>query len=201
MHATQHGFCDPRQNHHTKKSKSQKLSPFPRNASNPYYWEKNKKNKAVREILKVKAARVAKAGEKKGGKKQKQRVAVGSDSEFEFGKNCEFKLLKPPTAFEAELQSDVESDAEFRSWPEEELQKELPANGGGGEETSQEEALRLCREDAARFKDVEFFKADAAADRSLFLNTAWLALARSAGLEEWLACARSEGLFCECCLR
>ena len=84
--------------------------------------------------MKVKAARVAKAGEKKGGKKQKQRVAVGSDSEFEFGKNCEFKLLKPPTAFEAELQSDVESDAEFRSLSEE-LQKELPANGGGGEDT------------------------------------------------------------------
>jgi hypothetical protein len=165
-------------------------------------------------------------------------------------KHLETQLMKPPTAFEAEIQSDVESDAEFRSWSEElqkelpanggggedtisglegwlasadccegvfcvcaekadaefrswseELQKELPANGGGGEETSQEEAFRLCREDAARFKDVEFFKADAAADRSLFLNTAWLALARSAGLEEWLACARSEELFCECCLR
>ena len=115
-------------------------------------------------------------------------------------KHLETQLMKPPTAFEAEIQSDVESDAEFRSWSEE-LQKELPANGGGGEETPQEEAFRLCREDAARFKDVEFFKADAAADRSLFLNTAWLALARSAGLEEWLACARSEGLFCECCLR
>ena len=102
--------------------------------------------------------------------------------------------------FTPEIQSDVESDAEFRSWSEE-LQKELPANGGGGEETPQEEAFRLCREDAARFKDVGFFKADAAADRSLFLNTAWLALARSAGLEEWLACARSEELFCECCLR
>ena len=86
-----------------------KLSPFPRNASNPYYWEKNKKNKAVREILKVKTAKVAKGSEKKGGKKQngdrkferftpsfekevpvttfsprrwpKQRVAVESDSE------------------------------------------------------------------------------------------------------------------------
>ena len=121
------------------------------------------------------------------------------------------------------------------SWSEE-LQKELPANGrggedtisglerwpaggddccegvfcvcessgwpvkrGGGDETITEETFRLCREDAARFKDVEFFKADAAADRSLYQNTAWLALARSAGLEEWQACARSEGSFCECC--
>ena len=120
------------------------LSPFPRNASNPYYWEKSKKNKAVREFLKVKAARVAKAGEKKGGKKQnggrkferftpsfekevpvttfsprrwpKQRVAVESDSEFEFGKNFELKLLKTLAAFDDEL---VESDAEFHSWSDE----------------------------------------------------------------------------------
>ncbi len=85
-------------------------------------------------------------------------------------KHLEAKLMKPPTALEAEFQSDVESDAEFRSWSEE-LQKELPANGGGGKETFQEEVFRLCREDAARFKDVEFFKADAASDRSLYHNT------------------------------
>jgi hypothetical protein len=132
---------------------------------------------------------------KKLQKKDQKRTREEVDA-----KHLETKLMKPPTAFEAEFQSDVESDAEFRSWSEE-LQKELPANGGGGEETFQEEVFRLCREDAARFKDVEFFKADAAADRSLYQNTAWLALARSAGLEEWLACARSEGLFCECCVR
>jgi hypothetical protein len=126
-------------------SHGRKLNPFPRNASNPYYWEKSKKNKAVREILKVKAARVAKGGEKKGGKKQnggrkferltpsfekqvpmttfsprrwpKQRVAVESDSEFEFGKNFEFKLLKPlAAAFDDVL---AESDAEFHSWSDE----------------------------------------------------------------------------------
>jgi len=126
-------------------SHGRKLSPFPRNASNPYYWERNKKNKAARVILKVEAARVAKAGEKNGGKKQnggrkferftprfekqvpvttfsprrwpKQRVAVESDSEFEFGKNCEFKLLKPlAAAFDDEL---VEPDAEFHSWSDE----------------------------------------------------------------------------------
>ena len=108
--------------------------------------------------------------------------------------------MKPPTAFEAEFQSDVESDAEFRSLSEE-LQKELPANGGGGEETFTEEVVRICREEAADLKDVEFFKRDAIRDRRLIQNTAWLALARSAGLEVegWLACARSEGLFCECC--
>ena len=177
MHATQHGFCDPRQNHHTKKSKSQKLSPFPRNASNPYYWEKNKKNKAVLEILKVKAARVAKAGEKNGGKKQnggrkferftprfekqvpvttfsprrwpKQRVAVESDSEFEFGKNCEFKLLKPlAAAFDDEL---VESDAEFHSW-------------------SDEPQRRSSEEAAVRRQDRTRFKADAAADPDCYQN-------------------------------
>ena len=49
-------------------------------------------------------------------------------------KHLETKLMKPPTAFEAEFQSDVESDAEFRSLSGE-LQKELPANGGGGEDT------------------------------------------------------------------
>ena len=84
-------------------------------------------------------------GEKKGGKKQnggrkferftpsfekqvpvttfsprrwpKQRVAVESDSEIEFGKNFEFKLLKPlAAAFDDEL---VEPDAEFHSWSDE----------------------------------------------------------------------------------
>ena len=34
-------------------------------------------------------------------------------------KHLETQLMKPPTAFEAEIQSDVESDAEFRSWSEE----------------------------------------------------------------------------------
>ena len=157
------------------------LTPSPLRWSNPYFHEKTSKNRVA---LKLRNAEKL---------KKATREAVEA-------KHLETKLMKPPTAFEAEFQSDVESEAEFRSWSEE-LQKELPANGGGGEETSQEEAFRLCREDAARFKDVEFFKADAAADRSLFLNTAWLALARSAGLEEWLACARSEELFCECCLR
>ena len=108
------------------------------------------------------------------------------------------RLLKPVAGF-AKAAMDSDSEAEFFQAPAGDIRRLAPR--GGGEETPQEEAFRLCREDAARFKDVEFFKADAAADRSLFLNTAWLALARSAGLEEWLACARSEGLFCECCLR
>ena len=40
-----------------------------------------------------------------------------SDSEFEFGKNFELKLLKPlAAAFDDVL---VESDAEFQSWSDE----------------------------------------------------------------------------------
>ncbi len=77
--------------------------------------------------MKVEAARVAKAGEKKGGKKQnggrkferftpsfekqvpvtnfsprlwpKQRVAVESDSEFEFGKSFDFKFETTCSSF------------------------------------------------------------------------------------------------------
>ena len=95
--------------------------------------------------MKVKTAKVAKGSEKKGGKKQngdrkferftpsfekevpvttfsprrwpKQRVAVESDSEFEFGKNFELKLSKTlAAAFDNEL---VEPDAEFHSWSDE----------------------------------------------------------------------------------